>query len=298
MALGQSDIKRLIAYSSVSHLGFCMLGVFAINRLGMQGGVLQMVNHGLSTGGLFAVVGMIYERYHTRKIADLGGLAHRTPLLATMMVILTLSSIGLPGLNGFVGEFLLLLGMFQRGWGEAPAEWAGQFRLISVLAVAGVVLGAWYMLALVQKVFFGPLREPHVGRDSISSPPGRAPAGPRPLAAGAGGLGAPGGVHLLDRDPAASVPGPHGPDARPVDRAGHAAARGQGSGLRVQGSGVRGQGFRGQGQGSGVPRPCPADREVTGPTRPGSESRTVNPEPYSLAPRPWPLTPSRRANAC
>ena len=165
VALGQSDIKRLIAYSSVSHLGFCMLGVFAISRLGMRGGVLQMVNHGLSTGGLFAVVGMIYERYHTRKIAELGGLAHRTPLLATMMVILTLSSIGLPGLNGFVGEFLLLLGMFQRGWGadQAPAEWAWQFRLISVLAVSGVVLGAWYMLALVQKVFFGPLREPHVG---------------------------------------------------------------------------------------------------------------------------------------
>ena len=171
VALGQTDIKRLIAYSSVSHMGFCMLGVFSIGSLGMQGGVLQMVNHGLSTGGLFALVGMIYERYHTRKIADLGGLAHRTPLLAAMMVIFTLSSIGLPGLNGFVGEFLILLGMFQRGWGwtEAPAALVWQYRLIAVLAASGVVLGAWYMLALVQKVFFGPLREPAVGRDSISS---------------------------------------------------------------------------------------------------------------------------------
>jgi NADH-quinone oxidoreductase subunit M len=167
VALGQSDIKRLIAYSSVSHMGFCMLGVFALNRLGMRGGVLQMVNHGISTGGLFAVVGMIYERYHTRKIAELGGLAHRTPLLATMMVILTFSSIGLPGLNGFVGEFLLLLGMFQRGWGEAPPEWAWQFRLIAVLAVSGVVLGSWYMLNLVQKVLFGPLREPHHGTGAM-----------------------------------------------------------------------------------------------------------------------------------
>ena len=113
------DIKRLIAYSSVSHLGFCMLGLFALNRLSVQGGVLQMVNHGLSTGGLFAVVGMIYERYHTRQIADFGGLARRLPVLAFFTLVLTLSSIALPGLNGFAGEFLLLLGMFQRGWAEA-----------------------------------------------------------------------------------------------------------------------------------------------------------------------------------
>lgn len=159
-ALAQSDIKRLIAYSSVSHLGFCMLGVFCLNRIGMQGAVLQMVNHGLSTGGLFAVVGMIYERYHTRQIRDLGGLARRTPRLATMMLILTLSSIGLPGLNGFAGEFLILLGMFQRAWGDAPPGIAGQLRAISVLATFGVVLGAWYMLQLIQRVFFGPLREP------------------------------------------------------------------------------------------------------------------------------------------
>ena len=156
VALAQSDIKRLIAYSSVSHLGFCMLGIFAANRLGMQGGVLQMINHGLSTGGLFALVGMLYERYHTRKIADLGGLARKTPVLAFFMLVMTLSSIGLPGLNGFAGEFLLLVGMFQRAW----VEGAVQYWVIAVLAVSGVVLGAWYMLYLVQRVFFGPLREP------------------------------------------------------------------------------------------------------------------------------------------
>jgi len=160
VALAQYDIKRLIAYSSVSHLGFCMLGVFAANRLGTQGGVLQMVNHGLSTGGLFALVGMLYERYHSRRIADFGGLARRLPVLTFFMLVMTLSSIGLPGLNGFVGEFLLLLGMFQRAWTGAPAALASQYLVIAVLAVSGVVLGAWYMLWLVQRVFFGPLREP------------------------------------------------------------------------------------------------------------------------------------------
>lgn len=160
VALVQEDIKRLIAYSSVSHLGFAMLGVFALNRLGMQGGVLQMINHGLSTGGLFALVGMLYERYHTRKISDYGGMARRLPVLAFFMLLFTLASIGLPGLNGFAGEFLLLLGMFQRGWAEAPVIWQSQLRVISVLATLGVVLGAWYMLWLVQRVFFGPLSEP------------------------------------------------------------------------------------------------------------------------------------------
>ncbi len=160
VALAQHDMKRLIAYSSVSHLGFCMLGVFAANRLGTQGGVLQMVNHGLSTGGLFALVGMLYERYHSRKIADFSGLARRLPVLTFFMLVMTLSSIGLPGLNGFAGEFLLLLGMFQRARAEAPAALAGQYLVIAVLAVSGVVLGAWYMLWLVERVFFGPLREP------------------------------------------------------------------------------------------------------------------------------------------
>lgn len=164
VALAQKDIKRLIAYSSISHLGFCMMGIFALNRSGGQGGVLQMLNHGLSTGALFALVGMMYERYHTRKIAELGGLARRLPWLAFFMVLASLASIGLPGLNGFVGEFLALWGMFHRAWADAPPEWAGVYRVLSVAALSGVVLGAWYMLWMVERVFFGPLREP--GRES------------------------------------------------------------------------------------------------------------------------------------
>ncbi|MDX1947395.1 MAG: NADH-quinone oxidoreductase subunit M [Pirellulaceae bacterium] len=160
VALAQTDLKKLIAYSSVSHLGFCMLGLFALTAAGVHGSVLQMVNHGLSTGGLFAIVGMIYERYHTREISQLGGLARKTPWLAFFMVLFTFSSIGVPGLNGFAGEFLILLGMFQRAWAEAPPLLAGQLLAIAVLSVSGVVLGAWYMLWLVQRVFFGPLKEP------------------------------------------------------------------------------------------------------------------------------------------
>ena len=125
VALAQSDIKRLIAYSSVSHLGYCMLGLFALNRLGMQGGTLQMVNHGISTGALFALVGMLYERYHTREIQQLGGLARRLPWLAFFMLVFTLSSIGLPGTNGFAGEFLVLVGMFQRALGRCAADPTG-----------------------------------------------------------------------------------------------------------------------------------------------------------------------------
>ncbi len=160
LALAQTDMKRLIACSSVSHLGFCMLGLFALNALGMQGGVLQMLNHGISTGALFALIGMLYDRYHTRRISDLGGIARRMPRLTFFMLFFTLSSIGLPGLNGFAGEFPILLGMFQRGWAEAPAALGWELLVIAVLAVTGVVLGAWYMLWLVQRVFFGPLREP------------------------------------------------------------------------------------------------------------------------------------------
>ncbi|HEX4147684.1 MAG TPA: NADH-quinone oxidoreductase subunit M, partial [Pirellulales bacterium] len=159
VSLAQNDMKKLIAYSSVSHMGFCMLGIFSITPLGVSGGTLQMINHGLSTGGLFALVGMLYDRYHTRQIGDFGGLARKLPLLATMFVVFTFSSIGLPGLNGFAGEFLLLAGMFQRGWAEAPDFYSWQWRAIAVLSTFGVVLGAWYMLWLVQRVFFGPLRE-------------------------------------------------------------------------------------------------------------------------------------------
>jgi NADH-quinone oxidoreductase subunit M len=160
VALAQSDIKRLIAYSSVSHLGYCMLGLFAFNPLGMQGGVLQMVNHGLSTGGLFALVGMLYERYHTREIAQYGGLAARLPKLSCLMLLFTFSSIGLPGLNGFAGEFLILIGTFQRAMVEAAGGSRFLLQVVAVVAVSGVVLGAWYMLSLVRRVFFGPWREP------------------------------------------------------------------------------------------------------------------------------------------
>ena len=165
VSLAQSDMKRLIAYSSVSHLGFCMLGLFAFNPLGVQGSILQMVNHGISTGGLFALVGMLYERYHTRQIADLGGLARRLPIMALFMLVFTFSSIGLPGMNGFAGEFLILLGAFQRAWTGAPAGWESQFLAIAVLSVLGVVLGAWYMLYLVRRVFFGPVKEPAIHQD-------------------------------------------------------------------------------------------------------------------------------------
>lgn len=170
VALAQQDMKRLIAYSSVSHLGFCMLGLFALNRLGVQGGALQMVNHGLSTGGLFAIVGMLYERYHTREISQLGGLARRLPWLSFFMLVFTMSSIGLPGLNGFPGEFMILLGMFQRGFAETTGVWRWSLQLVAVLSVSGVVLGAWYMLWLVQRVFFGALREPAHGEHAAEVP--------------------------------------------------------------------------------------------------------------------------------
>jgi NADH-quinone oxidoreductase subunit M len=158
VALAQSDMKRLIAYSSVSHLGYCTLGLFSLNALGSQGSVLQMVNHGISTGGLFALVGMLYERYHTREISKLGGLARKLPILSFFFLVFTFSSIGLPGLNGFPGELMILAGIFQRAFG-GPSD--PQFRIIALVALSGVVLGAWYMLSLVARVFFGPLKEPH-----------------------------------------------------------------------------------------------------------------------------------------
>ena len=154
-ALSQRDIKKLVAYSSVAHLGFCVLGLFALNAAGISGGVLQMINHGLSTGGLFLLVGMVYDRYHTRQLDDLGGLATRLPLLAAIMVFVAMASIGLPGLNGFVGEVLSLAGMFRR----AP--------VYAILGTTGVVLGAWYLLTMLQQALFGPLREPAHGEHAI-----------------------------------------------------------------------------------------------------------------------------------
>lgn len=154
-ALVQRDIKKLVAYSSVAHLGFCMLGLFALNVEGITGSVLQMINHGLSTGALFLLVGMVYDRYHTRMLDDLGGLANKLPLIAVGMVFISMASIGLPGLNGFVGEVLSLMGMFK-------------FKAVyAVIGASGVVLGAWYLLTMVQHGFFGPLREPHNVHDPI-----------------------------------------------------------------------------------------------------------------------------------
>jgi NADH-quinone oxidoreductase subunit M len=143
VTLVQKDMKKLIAYSSVSHLGFVMLGMFALNPLGLEGSVLQMVNHGLSTGGLFLIVGLVYERRHTKEIAQFGGLAHVMPLYATFTLIVFLASMGLPLLNGFVGEFMILQGAFAAN--PAWAYWA----------VSGVVLGAAYLLWLYQRVFWG-----------------------------------------------------------------------------------------------------------------------------------------------
>ena len=148
VTLVQKDMKKLIAYSSVSHLGFVMLGMFALNPMGLRGSVIQMINHGISTGALFLLVGIIYERRHTRMIADYGGLAKQMPMFATLFLIAALSSMGLPTLNGFIGEFTILLGAANRS-----IVWA-------VFAAVGIVLGAAYLLWLYQRVFWGPLDNP------------------------------------------------------------------------------------------------------------------------------------------
>lgn len=143
VAMVQPDVKKLVAYSSVSHLGFVILGIFSRQLAGVQGSVLQMVNHGLSTGALFLLVGMLYDRRHTHLIADYGGLWRQMPMFAVVFLVVMLSSIGLPGLNGFVGEFLILLGTFQ---------WS---RFWAVLAALGVILGAVYMLWMYQRMMYG-----------------------------------------------------------------------------------------------------------------------------------------------
>ncbi len=147
----QSDIKKLVAYSSVSHLGFCMLGMFSFEPVGLSGSVLYMINHGLSTGALFLVVGMIYERYHTRQIDQLGGLARKMPVMSFFLVLFVLSSIGLPGLNGFVSEFTVLLAAYKS---SVLGPW------YSVLGATGILLGAIYMLYMTGCVLFGPVNEP------------------------------------------------------------------------------------------------------------------------------------------
>jgi NADH-quinone oxidoreductase subunit M len=148
VSLMQRDMKKLIAYSSVSHLGFCTLGIFALNPHGLSGSILQQINHGISTGGLFLLVGLIYERRHTREIKELSGLSNVMPVYAILFMIIMLSSIGLPLLNGFIGEFTILQGAFQADW-----RWAAW-------GVSGIVLGAAYLLWLYQRTMFGACDNP------------------------------------------------------------------------------------------------------------------------------------------
>jgi NADH-quinone oxidoreductase subunit M len=159
----QTDAKKLIAYSSVSHLGFCVLGMLALNPEGMGGSVLYMINHGITSGALFLCVGMIYHRYHTRDLRELSGLARVMPRLAFFLVFFTLAAVGLPGLNGFVSEFLTILGAFTSGHlGIA----------YGVIAATGIVLGALYMLQFAARLMFGPLaypglEEPHEAPQTV-----------------------------------------------------------------------------------------------------------------------------------
>jgi NADH-quinone oxidoreductase subunit M len=147
ICLAQTDLKRLIAYSSVSHMGFVTLGLFALNTQSVEGGILQMINHGVVTGALFLCIGFVYERTHTRKIADYGGLATTMPVFAAFFLLFTMASVGLPGTNGFIGEFLILLGSFL------TRPWAAFF------AATGLILGAWYMLWLYQRIFFNSVND-------------------------------------------------------------------------------------------------------------------------------------------
>jgi len=147
ICFAQTDLKRLIAYSSVSHMGFITLGIFALNTHGLEGGILQMVNHGVVTGGLFLMIGIIYERTHSREIAYYGGMAQKLPVYSVFFLIFTLSAIGFPATNGFIGEFLVLLGGFTKN------------RPLGVLAVTGVILGAGYMLGLYRRMFFQQLSD-------------------------------------------------------------------------------------------------------------------------------------------
>lgn len=163
----QRDVKKLVAYSSVSHLGFCLLGMFSLKLAGLTGSVLYMVNHGLSTGALFLIVGMIYERYHTREMDKLGGLARRMPIMAFFLLLFSFASIGLPGLNGFVSEFLVLLGTFTSQ--KVTAGFSGPLGMpYAVAAASGILLGAIYMLYMVARVLFGPVKEPGHGFDASS----------------------------------------------------------------------------------------------------------------------------------
>ena len=156
VCLAQTDLKRLIAYSSVSHMGFVTLGIFALNAQGVEGGILQMINHGIVTGALFLCVGIVYDRTHSREIADYGGLATVMPVYAGFFMLFTLASIGLPGLNGFIGEFLIILGGFKAK------------KLAGIFAATGIIIGAGYMLWLYQRIFFNGLNEKIANIEAMS----------------------------------------------------------------------------------------------------------------------------------
>jgi NADH-quinone oxidoreductase subunit M len=156
VAAVQPDVKKLIAYSSVAHMGFILIGIFSLTHTGMMGGSMQQLNHGISTGGLFLLVGLLYERRHTRMFKDFGGLKAQMPIFAALFLIMMLSSVGLPGTNGFIGEFLALMGAFQ-------ASYHGMNGLnvwYAVIAASGVILAAVYLLYMFQKVFYGPNENP------------------------------------------------------------------------------------------------------------------------------------------
>jgi NADH-quinone oxidoreductase subunit M len=152
VAMVQTDVKRLVAFSSVSHLGFVVLGIFSMTTEGIQGAIIQMVNHGLSTGMLFLCVGIIYERRHTRDIVEFGGLARVMPVYTVFFAIAMLASVGLPGLNGFVGEFLTLLGAFKSPFLNS--------YIYAIISATGVIFAACYLLLMFQKVMFGPITNP------------------------------------------------------------------------------------------------------------------------------------------
>jgi NADH-quinone oxidoreductase subunit M len=154
VAFAQTDVKKLVAYSSISHLGFVMLGIFSLNAQGLEGAILQGVNHGLSSGALFYIVGIIYEQRHTRQIDDFGGIWIAMPVFSVISLIITLSSLGLPGLNGFVGEFTILLGSAGSN-ALGPRPW-----IFTLFAATGVILAAIYLLWMFQRVFLGPLDKP------------------------------------------------------------------------------------------------------------------------------------------
>jgi NADH-quinone oxidoreductase subunit M len=160
LALVQNDIKKIIAYSSISHLGYVMLGLVSLDLLGIQGAIIQMVSHGLTAAGLFLMVGMIYERCHTRDLAAYGGLAKLLPVYSVFFMILTLASIGLPTTSGFTGEFLVLLGAFNATWQQYQHGAVYPFY-VAATAVTGVVLGALYMLRFAQAFLFGGPKAPH-----------------------------------------------------------------------------------------------------------------------------------------